>query len=227
MKGPHFLLVGLEKLGASTQKYQSTIVKHPDAGAEQQSFPDIMGDEQSRLAEPIAQINEHVLQFHTSHRIKRAKGLVQEQHWRICRECAGDSYPLTLTAGQLAGIACGKLNWRKADLSQQILDARSNLAQGPTFQTRNQSDIGGHSEMRKQACILNHVADSTPQLDQVPGGCGCTLDRDLAGTRQEQAIHHLQGGGLAGPTTPQEHQRLAGFDIETEIVQNIFLTDAS
>ena len=51
MKGPHFLLVGLEKLGASTQKHQSTIVKYPDAGAEQQRFPDIMGDEQSRLAE--------------------------------------------------------------------------------------------------------------------------------------------------------------------------------
>ena len=49
MKGLHFLVVGLEKLGASTQKDQSTVMKNPDAGAEQQGFPDIMGDEQSRL----------------------------------------------------------------------------------------------------------------------------------------------------------------------------------
>ena len=78
MKGPHFLLVGLEELGASTQKHQSTIVKHPDAGAEQQCFPDIMGDEQRRLPEFIAQIYEHVLQFDTSHRIKRTEGFIQQ-----------------------------------------------------------------------------------------------------------------------------------------------------
>jgi hypothetical protein len=81
--------------------------------------------------------------------------------------------------------------------------------------------------MRKETCILNHVPDPTPQPDQVPGGRGYTLDQDSTGTRQEQAIHHFQGGGLARAATTQEHQRLAGFDIETEIVQNIFLTDAS
>ena len=74
--------------------------------------------------------------------------------------------------------------------------------------------------MRKEACILDHVADSTPQPDQVPGGRGNTLDRDLAGAWQEQAIHHFQGGGLARPATTQEHQGLAGIHIETEIVQN-------
>jgi hypothetical protein len=45
MKGPHFLLVGLKELGASTQENQSTMVKNPDAGAQQQRFPDIMSDE--------------------------------------------------------------------------------------------------------------------------------------------------------------------------------------
>ena len=128
MKGPHFLLVGLEKLGASAQKRQSTIVKHPDAGAEQQRFPDIMGDEQRRLAEFVAQVEELLLQFHTSHRIKRAKGFVQQQQRRIRCECAGDSHPLTLTAGQLTGIACGELRRRKPDLSQQMLDASVDIA---------------------------------------------------------------------------------------------------
>ena len=81
--------------------------------------------------------------------------------------------------------------------------------------------------MRKEARILDHVTDPTPQPDQVPGGGGYTLDRDLAGARQEQAVHHFQGGGLARPATTQEHQSLAGLHIETEIVQNIFLTEAS
>ena len=79
MKGPHFLVVGLEKLGAFTQKDQPAIVKNPDAGTEQQSLPDIMGDEQSRLVETISQVEELLLQFHTGHRIERAKGFVQQQ----------------------------------------------------------------------------------------------------------------------------------------------------
>ena len=128
MKGPHFLLVGLEELGASTQENQSTTVKYPDAGAKQQCFPYIMGDEQSCFLEPIAQVEELLLQFYTSHRIKRPKGFVHQQQRWICRECAGDSHPLTLTAGQLAGIACGELRRRKPDLSQQVLDASVDLA---------------------------------------------------------------------------------------------------
>jgi len=79
MKGPHFLLVGLEELGASTQENQSTIVQYPDAGAQQQGFPDIMGDEQSCLLEPIAQVEELLLQFYTGHWVKRAKRFVQQQ----------------------------------------------------------------------------------------------------------------------------------------------------
>jgi hypothetical protein len=79
MKGPHFLIMGREKFGSFTQKDQPTIVKNPDAGAQQQGFPDIMGDEQSRLVEPISQVEELLLQFHTGHRIKRAKGFVQQQ----------------------------------------------------------------------------------------------------------------------------------------------------
>src|SRR4029079_17826172 len=79
MKRPHFHVVGLEELRASAQKHQSTIVKHPDAGTEQQRFPDIMGDEQSRLAEFLPQVEELLLQFDTSHRIKRTKGFIQQQ----------------------------------------------------------------------------------------------------------------------------------------------------
>ena len=118
MKGPHFFLVGLEELGASTQKHQSTIVKHPDASAEQQRFPNIMGDEQSRLAEFVAQVEELLLQFHTGHRIERAKGLVQQQQRRIRCKRAGDTHPLALTAGQFTGIARGELHRREPDLSQ-------------------------------------------------------------------------------------------------------------
>src|SRR6266852_1029048 len=166
-----------------------------------------MGDEQSRLVEPISQVEELLLQFHTGYWIKRAKGFVQQQQRRICCERAGDTHPLTLAAGQLAGIARGELRRKKPDLCQEMLDAGIDVAELPTFQTRNQSDIGGYSEMRKEARILDHVPDPTPEPDQIPGGRGYTLDQDITGAWQE-------------------HQGFSSFDIETEIVENIFLTDA-
>ena len=61
MERPNFLVLGLEKLGACTQKDQPTIVKHPDAGAEYQCFSDIMRDEQSCLIEPTAQVEKLLL----------------------------------------------------------------------------------------------------------------------------------------------------------------------
>lgn len=98
MKGLHFLVVGLKKLGASTQKDQPPVVKNPDAGAKQQRFPDIMGDEQSRLVESISQVEKLLLQFYTGHWIKRTKGFVQQQQRRIRSKRTGDPHPLTLAA---------------------------------------------------------------------------------------------------------------------------------
>ena len=128
MKGPHFFLVSLEELGAPAKKHQSTVVKHSDAGAEQQRFPNIVGDEQCRLAKCVAQVEELLLQFHTRHGIKRAKGFVHQQHGRVRRQRAGDSHPLALTAGQLPWIACGELRRGKPDLAQQILDPPFDIA---------------------------------------------------------------------------------------------------
>jgi hypothetical protein len=81
--------------------------------------------------------------------------------------------------------------------------------------------------MRKEARILDHIPNPTPQPDQVPSGRRSILNQDVTGAWQEQPVHHFQGGGLARATPTQEHQGFSGFDIETEVVQDVFLTDAS
>jgi len=92
MKRANFLFGGLQEISASAQKHHSPIVKHPDAGAEQQRFPDIMSDKESGLAETIAQVEKLLLQFHASDRVERAKGLVQQQQRRIRSERAGSPW---------------------------------------------------------------------------------------------------------------------------------------
>jgi hypothetical protein len=176
-----------------------------DAGAEQERFPDIMGNEQRRLPKFVAQVNEHVLQFHTRHRIKRAKRFIQQHQGRIRREGAGDAHSLTLTARQLAGIPLGELCRRKPNLIQQRLDASLDLGRWPAFEARDQSYIGSHREVRKEPAFLNDIPGSTFETDWIPAGRRSVLNQDLAGTGQEQGIHHFQGSGLARAATTQEH----------------------
>ena len=172
MKGPDFRLASLEELRALSQKHQSAIVQHPNAGAEQERFPHIMGDEQGCLAEFVAQVDEHVLQFHTRHRIKRAKGFVQQQQRRIGCERAGNPYSLTLTAGQLAGIARGELRRWKPDLSQQIVDAPLQNKRVPEtdysfealIKAQSQGDYAALKQRRRRIVRVNLGSDAVAGL---------------------------------------------------------------
>ena len=124
------------------------------------------------------------------------KGSSNKQQRRICCERAGDTHPLTLAAGQLAGIARrGELRRKKPDLCQEMLDAGIDVAGLPTLQTGNQSDIGSYSEKcGKRARILDHVPDPTPPAGSDPRRSWVyprsRHHRRLAGAK---AIHHFQG----------------------------------
>src|SRR2546427_596857 len=94
-------------------------------------------------------------------------------------------------------------------------------------ETGNLSASCGYRETRKVDRTRDLVPDPSPLPYQIPGGSGYTPDQDVTGAWQEHAIHHFQGGSLARATTTQEHQGFSSFDIETEIVKDTFLTDAS
>src|SRR5271157_1496970 len=63
--------------------------------------------------------------------------------------------------------------------------------------------------MREQPDILNGIADTPAQLDGVPLRDRYPVHADFALGRCNQAIDHLEAGGLTRPAPAEQHQRLA------------------
>ena len=95
----------------------------------------------------------------------------------------------------------------------------------PAFQLRHQSDVGRDREMGKQSRILNHIPDAPSQTNQVPFAGRLLFDENHPGARQQQAVHHLQCGGLAGPAAPQQNHGFPGVDIEAHVVEDVRTAD--
>ena len=74
--------------------------------------------------------------------------------------------------------------------------------------------------MRKQADLLNHVADRSPQANRIPLARVPALHAHVAGVGQQQSIDELEDGGLAGAARADERDDFAGADGQREVVEN-------
>ena len=86
-----------------------------DAGREEKSFAQIVSDEDDRFAHMVDQGAEFALKLGASDGIESAERFVHEQNRRIGSESSGDSYALTLAAGEFARMATREFAWIEAD----------------------------------------------------------------------------------------------------------------
>ena len=80
-----------------------------NAGGEEKSFPQIVGDEHDGLAEAASESTKFALQFGPGNGIERAERLVHQQNGRIGGEGAGHPDALTLASGQFTGATASEL----------------------------------------------------------------------------------------------------------------------
>ena len=97
----------------------------------------------------------------------------------------------------------------------------SDPLRAPPFQARHQPDVFGDREVREQARFLNDVTNPAAQPDGVPRGGGPAFHQNLAGSRREQPVHHLERRGFSGAASAQQHQRLAALHREGQRAQNV------
>jgi len=89
--------------------------KQDNARGEEQSFAQIVSDEDDGLAEAAGQGAELALKLGAGDGIERAEGFVHQQNWRIGSESAGNANALTLAAGKLARAAVRKFRRIETD----------------------------------------------------------------------------------------------------------------
>jgi len=96
-----------------------------------------------------------VLQIPPRKRIERGERLVEQQHFRLRHQRAGDRHPLGLAAGQFARLGSGLVG--EADPRQRGRDLVAAHAGRQIGEA--EPDIVGHTEPRQQPRLLEDDAD--------------------------------------------------------------------
>ena len=111
---------------------------------------------------------ELAVQLAAGDRIERAERLVHQQNRRIGRERARHADALALAARQLLAAGARRSRRRQADELQQLVDPRRDPRLVPAEQPRHDGDVVANGQVRKEADLLEHVADAAPEIERVP-----------------------------------------------------------
>ena len=178
-----------------------------------------MGDENHRRLELLLNAGEFPLELNARHRIKSAERFIHQKDRRIDRESSRHAHALTLTTRKLGRPARRVDLRRKTHEIEQRVHALTRPIGSPPLETRHEPDIFFDGHVRKQADILEHVADATSEPDAVPLARVTAFDPDRSRYRQQQTIDQLEDGGLAGAAPSHEHHDFAGADRQRESVE--------
>ena len=85
------------------------VLHHRDAVADLGRDAQVVGDEDHRQAETLAQIRQEPQDLRLHRDVERRNRLVRHQHFGTQRERPREADPLPLTAGELMRIALGRL----------------------------------------------------------------------------------------------------------------------
>ena len=90
----------------------------------------------------------------------------------------------------------------------------------PSFQPRHHTDVPRDGHMRKEANLLNDIANAAPQSNRLPLTGIASLDQHRPGIGHQHAVHELEQRRLAGAAAADERQHVARLDREIETVQH-------
>lgn len=111
----------------------------------------------------------------------------------------------------------------QVDQLQQLMDDLVARLLAVFQQIGHHADVLGHGHVGKQADLLDDIADVAAQLHPVLGGDILAVYIDLAAGGFDQAVDHLQRGGLAAAGRADQDRHLPLLDFKGDVVDN-FLT---
>src|SRR5581483_7766637 len=91
----------------------------------------------------------------------------------------------------------------------------------PAHQPRHRRDVVGDAEVGEQPHLLDHVADRAAQLVDVVGAGVAAVEQDGPAAGLDEAVDHLQRGGLAASRGPDQDHDLAVGDLQGEVPDGV------
>ena len=159
----------------------------------------VVGDDDKRLAELVAQVEEELVELLLVLRVKGARGFVGKDDSRVIDEGTGYGYTLFLTPGELVGLMSGAFS--KSHEIKQFLGSLLGLSVRQTSNIGGNHDVFNGGKLREQLVELEHEAQMlVAEIGQFLGRQVGDVDAvNLNGTsvRPVKRADDLKQGGLS------------------------------
>ena len=166
-------------------------------------------------------LEELVLDHLAVDRVHRAEGLIHQQHRRICRQGADHADALLLAAGHLARIAVEELMRIQRHHVHQLFGAGFAARFIPAQHARYDGNVLFDGHVREQANLLDHVANVAAQGDGVHPAGVFAVDQDRPAARRNEAVNHLQGGGLPAAGRAEQDAHFPFGHVQVDVVDGL------
>ena len=179
-----------------------------------------MGDNDHRAA-LLRQIEHNVQHLADHFGVKGCSHFIEQQNFRVHRQCADDGNALLLAAGQLPRVAPGLV--QQVHAVQQGLGFLLYLVFGTLGHLeRSQHNVVQHGQMREQLIALEYHADALAQTRQPLAAVGDSLiaQADAPALGGLQRVDATQQRALAAAAGAYHHDDLAGADGKADVIQH-------
>src|SRR5699024_6814105 len=190
---------------------------------------EIVGDEEIRQAEAVAQVLEQVDDTGLDRYVEGGDRLVEDQQLRVRHQCPGDADALALAAGELMRIACGHRGV-ESDEFEHLGDLVMALGGGSSVHGQRCGDgcperqarlDGGHRVLEHDLDGLAHgQAFAFAQIGDVDA-----VDEDPTLLRGDHLEHFPDRRRLAAAGLTDASERLSGLDLEIDSVDGPYGAD--
>ena len=207
--------VGVESLWGVVLAYLP-VVDYRDTVGERERLVLVVGDEQRSRTRLFEHTPDVLAQDRPQARVEGGERLVQQHERRFDGERPGEGYALLLATGELVGIA--PFQPAQPDHVQQL----ANPLPAPLTPGQAEADVLFHRQVREQAPVLGHEADTSPIGRHVV----IAVVDDLAGEPHHTAVgtfeacDHPQQRRLPASRRPEDGGERSRDDREVEAAQH-------
>ena len=193
---------------------QAPAVHDADAVAELEGFLLVVGDEDRRDAEGLLDLLQALAQLGADLDVERAERLVEQQYAGPVREGPRESDALLLAARELALEPIAEP--AQPDEIEKLLAPFAALGLPDAADVQPELDVSRHRHVAEDRIILKdeaHVALLRREVRDVAAG-----DPDRSLVRHHESGDQAQQRALAAAGGPEQHEQLAGLDLEADAV---------
>src|SRR5262245_6932889 len=131
----------LKILGTAEQPHHA-LVEHHDPIGDREDAHEIVGDDDARHAERVAELADKLVDAPCAHRIEARRGLIEEHVPRVERQGAGDGHALAHPVAELGRVAIGEVLHMHLDEAALRLDDGLLLRQALVLAQRERDVLG-------------------------------------------------------------------------------------